>query len=125
MDNARVFVDLAKEVLAVDQLQIAPPKGLKVEATVGKFKTLTLCYDFDDVFFDVVACRREAFSYAISCARTGNDEVILVERKKIAVVEVDDILKCEEVAHHRVATEDCERITHRSSIPQAKRHIFF
>jgi hypothetical protein len=106
VNHPRVLVDLAEQILAVDQLERPSPQLLERQAGARKLGVRELGDRPDDIGVVESSRVREALRDAIACAGTRCHEVHLRKIDDLAVVEVDGELKREEAAQRRVAAED-------------------
>ena len=79
MRHTRVFVNLAEQILTVNQLKAAAPERLEVEAEAFELSFLQVGHQPDELGFVQSARIDEALANAIARARTRYDEVHLTE----------------------------------------------
>ena len=113
VSDAGVLVDLAEEVLAIDELERASPQVLEVETASCELLGLPVGHPSDEILVGVVTRIGEAFAQSAAGARTRHDELHLGEVEDGAVVEVGDELVGEEGTDAPVTEEQPERLGHR------------
>src|ERR1035441_4905326 len=101
VDHASVLVDLAEQVLDVDQLQRAAPQAREFKPEPPEVLGLVAGGEPDDFGFDTVSGRAEAFPDAVARTWPGDHEVHLAEVDRDRVVQVDAELIAQEVAERR------------------------
>ena len=74
--HARIFVDLAEQVLAVDQLQSPPPERLEVDAQPLKLLLLKVRHQSDQLWLVQAARIDKTFAQAVACAGPGTTKSI-------------------------------------------------
>ncbi len=97
MDNARVLIDLAEQILAVDELQRPPPKGFERQAKTAKFCDGDLAHGVDQVRFIIARGVGEALPDAAPRAWTCDNEIHFGKVDRLAVVQIDRELKGEKI----------------------------
>ena len=107
-----VLVDLAEEILAVDELERPTPEVLKPQAEPIELLLLAVSHEPDDFDLVVVAGVREAFPDTAPASGPRDDEVHLREVEHCRVVEVGHELVREERSDPRVPEQEVVRRLH-------------
>jgi len=98
MSDARVLVDLAEQVLSVDQVEWSPEQPWELQPEPTEVLVLRLGHVPDDLGLDPGCVFPEALPDPVLGPGTGDDEVVLVERHEVRVVEIDRVLERKERA---------------------------
>src|SRR5947208_863726 len=96
MRSARVFVDFAEEILAVNEVQWATEEPAEIESQALQVSGLRIDHVANDLLFDAVRSRPETLSDAVLRTGPGDHKFVLVAVHKGRVVEVDRELESEE-----------------------------
>ena len=110
MSNTRIFIHLAKQILAVNQLKRAAPQRLKREILSHELAVCALSDDSDYVHFLKFSGIRKAFSDPVASTRTCHYEVLFLKVDHVAVVQIDSKLKCEKISERGIAPQDSEDV---------------
>ncbi len=90
MRYARIFIDFAEQILAVDQLEPPAPERLEVETQPLELLLLQVGHQPDELGLVQAARIDEAFAQPVACPRAGHDEIHLAEIGELAVIDVGD-----------------------------------
>jgi hypothetical protein len=96
MRDPRVFVNLAEQVLTVDEVERPTPKGDERESSAFHLSWRNLCHDPDYVSWAVSVGVEEAFADTVESPRPWNNEICFRKVEQIRVIHVDGILERQE-----------------------------
>src|SRR4051812_49233167 len=95
---ARVLIDLAEQVLAVDRLERPSPKAAEAESQPTELLLGQLRHRVDDLVLRHAAGVAEALLNPAPCAGPRDHELGLLKARELAVVQVDGELERQEVS---------------------------
>ena len=104
MRDTRVFVDLAEQVLNVDELKRSSGEGSELQATACKLLLLPVC---DGIHGG--RCADEASRQSALGARTGDTECILLEAQCGAIAKVGEPLVGEKGSNEGLHPKELDR----------------
>src|SRR4051794_35437613 len=94
-----VLVYLAKEVLAVDQVEWPAEEPVELQTESLEMFLLRLDRVANDLLLDPAGVGAETLPYAVQCSGPGDHELILVAVQHLRIVQVDRELEGEEPSH--------------------------
>ncbi len=106
MNNASVLVDLAEEILQIDELQRAAPQVGKFESKAGELVFAEIADGADQILVVQPTGVRKAPSDSVTGAGAGDHKVHFREVEQGTVVEIDGELKREKRTDRRVSFQD-------------------
>jgi len=98
MPDPSVLVDLAEQILCVDQVQPASEQSRKRDTQAIKVLLLIVDHVLDNVRLDAGCLPPEALTDSILRSRSSDNEVVFVELQDLGVVQVYGVLEGEERA---------------------------
>src|SRR5947209_9285891 len=89
MDDARVLVDLAEQVLRVDEVQPPAEEPAEGQPEAREMLLLSVDHETDHCFLAAHSLETEAFANSVDSAGAGDDVVVFIECREWRVVEGD------------------------------------
>jgi len=86
MTNPCVLVDLTEQILSIDHVQRPTEQPGEVQPEPLEMLILRFDHVSNDLDLDPRRHRSEAFSDTVSSARSGDDEVVLIELDNVGIV---------------------------------------
>jgi hypothetical protein len=108
MKNACIFVDLAEEILAVNELEWSSPQCGKRETQAAKLSVSHFGDCANHISIVKAVCIGETLPNSATSAWAGLDELHFRKIQHLAVVQIDGELKGEEIAQRWIRTKYLE-----------------